>query len=162
MHRAVVVALLVGPGSATAAPTLSVRAGAAAAVLPGRAAPSVELGASAPLGDGPVRLEALFGAWTLESGFAPGAETELTGLVAPTWAFSLGERFSWRLGVGPALRVADGPTASPAFRVGAGLNPAISMSTRRESLSIDLGARAILFTDGARFSIVTGATYTFR
>jgi hypothetical protein len=162
MRRALVVAWACPAAVAWATPAVSVRAGAAAAVLPGRAAPSVELGASTPLGTGPVRLEALFGAWTLASGVAPGAETELMGLVAPTWGLAMGERWTWRLGVGPALRVADGPASSPAFRVGAGINPGLSMSTRRASLSIDLGARALLFTDGARFSFLTGATYSFR
>lgn len=155
-------ALVALPALASAA-TFSVRTGATVASSPARVAPSIELASSVGFDSARTRLETSLYAWTLPTEETPGAQTELTAVVAPSWTGTITSRFGWVVGAGPALRFADGAVAGPDWNVGLGVTPGLTMATRRRSLSLDLGARGLFFfNDSPRLSLVVGATYAFQ
>lgn len=144
------------------APSVGLFAGAAVATGPGRAAPAVELDAALPLGSGRFSLVASFAGWTLPGAATADAATQFVGTLAPAVRGRFADDLSWLFAAGPALSVENGALSDTVVRAGFSLGPGLELATRRRTLFFDLGARAMLFTEGPRFTLVAGASYAFR
>ncbi len=142
-------------------PSVAVNAGVVAAVAPGRASPSMELSAALRFADSRWSLAALFDGWTLgPSGTYP-ASSEITGALGPAIRGALTQDLFWTVAAGPAFSYSSTAVGESVWRPGVVVAPGIELATRRLDLALDLGGRAMLFTNGPRFALVAGARYAF-
>ena len=152
---------LVVPLAGRAQPSVGVAAGVSAAVDPSRAAPSIDVTASYALADRWLLGAAVTG-WTFSSAGTVDAGTEGALALAGGFRQRLSQRWSVLMFGGPAVAAIDRPAQSLEVRPALWLAPALEMSTRRPSLSLQLGARGLWFGEGLRLGAVAGLSYSFQ
>lgn len=156
------VALLLAPVASALEPTFGFEAGAAAGVGPFRAAPSLGLSARVPLGKSRFSLTAAVNGWTLEESSGAPAASELATAVGGMISHRFTNQLVGTFALAPAFAVHDEFGRPWETRFGLMASPALEMSTRRRTLSLQAGVRAYAFPGETRVLASIGALYTFR
>lgn len=156
-----VLTLLLGLAARADGPSVGVAAGFAAGISPARAAPAIDVSLGLPLNDRWV-LGASVSGWTLSAAGTKDAGAEGALAIVAGWRQPLSSQWSVLLLAGPALAVVDRPTQSLELHPAGWFAPALELSTRRKSLSVQLGARALVFEDGLRVGAAAGLKYSFQ
>lgn len=153
--------LLVAFSARAEGASVGVAAGFAADVSPSRAAPAIDVSLGFPLTERWV-LGASVSGWTLSAAGTTDAGAEGALALVAGWRHPLSDRWSVLLLAGPALAVVDRPTQSLEVHPAAWFAPAVELSTRRNSLSVQLGARGLWFEEGLRLGAAAGLKYSFQ